>query len=94
MEFTARFDPDRKAGGFVVTFPGLDYGVTQGETADEAMEMATDPLACTIGNLLQQDLELPHQRQYRARNYRNCRPAHFRWRRDLQAATDSRSARG
>ena len=34
------FDPDRDAGGYVVTFPDFGYGVTQGETIEEGEEMA------------------------------------------------------
>ncbi len=38
--YLARFEPDREAGGYVVTFRDFGYGVTQGETDEEAMEMA------------------------------------------------------
>src|SRR5271157_5042044 len=38
--YLALFEPDRKAGGFVVTFPDFGYGVTQGETDKEATGMA------------------------------------------------------
>jgi len=37
--YAALFEPDRKAGGYVVTFPDFGYGGTQGETDEEAMEM-------------------------------------------------------
>ena len=35
--YLALFEPDRKAGGYVVTFPDFGYGVTQRETYAEAM---------------------------------------------------------
>ena len=36
MEHLALFEPDLEAGGFVVTFPDFSYGVTQGESEQEA----------------------------------------------------------
>ena len=48
--YLALFEPDRKAGGYVVTFPDFGYGATQGETEGEAMEMAQDLLLLTIGD--------------------------------------------
>jgi len=38
--YLALFEPDLKAGGYVVTFPDFGYGVTQGETDEEALAMA------------------------------------------------------
>ena len=53
--YQALFEPDLEAGGYVVTFPDFSYGVTQGETDREAMEMARDLLmlttAITSGNV-------------------------------------------
>ena len=40
VTYPALFEPDRQAGGFVVTFPDFRYGVTQGDTLEEAAEMA------------------------------------------------------
>jgi len=48
------FEPDRKAGGYVVTFPDFGYGVTQGETDAEAMERAQDLLMLTIGDYIRE----------------------------------------
>jgi len=48
--YLALFEPDPKAGGYVVTFPDFGYGVTQGENEEEAMEMALDLLMSTIGD--------------------------------------------
>lgn len=50
--YLALFEPDRKAGGYAVTFPDFGYGVTQGETGEEAMEMAQDLLVLTIGDFI------------------------------------------
>jgi len=32
LQFFALFEPAKEKGGFVVTFPDLDWGVTQGDT--------------------------------------------------------------
>ena len=50
--YLALFEPDHDAGGYVVTFPDFGYGVTQGETGEEAMEMARDLLMLTIGDYI------------------------------------------
>jgi predicted RNase H-like HicB family nuclease len=50
--YLALFEPDPKAGGYVVTFPDFGDGVTQGETEEEAMEMAQDLLMLTIGDCI------------------------------------------
>ena len=57
--YLALFEPDRKAGGYVVTFPDFGYGVTQGETDEEAMEMARDLLMLTIGDFIRESKPLP-----------------------------------
>jgi len=52
--YLALFEPDLKAGGYTVTFPDFGYGVTQGETDEEAMEMAQDLLMLTIGDYIRE----------------------------------------
>lgn len=42
--FTALIEPDLEEGGYVVTFPAIPNLATQGETLDEAREMAEDCL--------------------------------------------------
>jgi hypothetical protein len=42
--YQALFEPDPEEGGYVITFPDFGYGATQGETDQEAMEMAQDLL--------------------------------------------------
>jgi antitoxin HicB len=70
MIYYALFDPDREAGGFVVTFPDFGKGVTQGDSLAEATEMATDLLACLVSDLMKRDTDLPRARNYRGRHYR------------------------
>lgn len=42
--FTAVLEPDEEDGGYVVTFPAIPDLATQGETIEEAREMAEDCL--------------------------------------------------
>ncbi len=57
--YMALFEPDPKAGGYVVTFPDFGYGVTQGETDLEAIEMAQDLLLLTIDDFIREGKLLP-----------------------------------
>jgi antitoxin HicB len=68
--YLALFEADRKAGGFVVTFPDFGYGVTQGETAEEAIEMAQDLLMLTIGDYIRESASLPAPRRHRGSKFR------------------------
>jgi antitoxin HicB len=67
--YPALFEPDEQAGGFVVTFPDLPHGVTQGETVEEAIEMATDLLACLITDVMEKRQALPAPSKPRGRKY-------------------------
>jgi antitoxin HicB len=51
--YTAEFEPAEE-GGYIVRFPSLPDLITEGDTLDEAREMAAD--------LLQSYLELLHER--------------------------------
>jgi antitoxin HicB len=57
--YLALFEPDVNDGGYVVTFPDFGYGVTQGETDREAMEMAQDLLMLTIADYIREGKRLP-----------------------------------
>src|SRR6516165_8091963 len=46
-------------GGFVVTFPGFSFGVTQGDTEEEAQKMASDALALIIESYIERNQPLP-----------------------------------
>jgi antitoxin HicB len=63
--YLALFEPDRKAGGYVVTFPDFGYGVTQGESDVEAVEMAQDLLMLTIGDFIKESRPLPVPKRHR-----------------------------
>lgn len=45
--YTAVFEPAEE-GGYVVTFPAIPDLATQGETLDEARDMAADCLRCYL----------------------------------------------
>lgn len=58
MFYPARFDPAPE-GGFVVTFRDLPEAITQGDSHEEAMEMATDVLTETMDFYFEDRLEVP-----------------------------------
>ena len=68
--YLASFEPDLEAGGYVVTFPDFGYGVTQGETDQEAMEMAQDLLMLTIGDHIRKGKSLPVPSRRRGAKFR------------------------
>ena len=68
--YQALFEPDRKAGGYIVTFPDFGYGVTQGESDREAMQMAQDLLMLTIGDSIREGKALPAPSRHRGAKFR------------------------
>lgn len=62
MAYPARIEQDAD-GRFVVTFPDLPYGATDGATLDEALFEAQDCLDEVIAGLLADDKELPEPSQ-------------------------------
>jgi len=68
--YLALFQPDRKAGGFVVTLPDFGYGVTQRETDEEAIGMAQDLLMLTIGDYIWESKALQAPRRHRGSKFR------------------------
>ena len=59
MEYPAKFTPDRTAGGFVVTFPDVPEGITQGDTIEEAMAMASEALELALTFYTEKWVDLP-----------------------------------
>lgn len=66
----ARFEPDAEKGGFVVEFPDLPCGVTQGESEQEALEMAADVATMILNELIKRGQELPTPTKRRGHRYR------------------------
>lgn len=70
VSYYALFEPDREAGGFVITFPDFNWGVSQADTEEEARDMAEDLLATMIGDHIEQSQDLPRSRRRRGPRYR------------------------
>ena len=54
----------------MVTFPDFEWGITQGDTEEEAAVMAADALAMVIGDYIKKGMPLPTLRSYRGKKYR------------------------
>jgi antitoxin HicB len=74
MEYPAIFEPAEE-GGYLVRFPDFDWGVTQGDTEEEAGEMAADAIRTMIRELIRQGEEIPRPSRPRGRKYRMIRLA-------------------
>jgi len=48
MKFPVILTADEEDGGFVVTFPDIPEAITQGETREEALEMAKEALGLAL----------------------------------------------
>ncbi len=72
FQYQAMFEPAEE-GGFVVTFPDFTWGITQGDTEAEAMEMASDALGMVIEDHIAKSQPLPAARKYRGAKYRVIR---------------------
>ena len=59
MEYPARFTHDKLAGGFVVTFPDVPEAITQGDTLEEAMTMASEALELALTFYTEKWIDLP-----------------------------------
>jgi len=70
MQYQALFEPDSEKGGYVVTFPDFEWGVTQGDTEAEASEMAADALATVIAHYIEKGRPLPKAEVRRGKKYR------------------------
>ena len=60
-------------GGFVVTFPDFEWGVTQGDSDQEAQDMAADALSMVIGHYIAETRPLPVPHLRRGKRYRSVR---------------------
>lgn len=57
--YPARFSPDKKDGGYVVTFRDIPEAITQGETADECLEEAAGALQAALEGRIMSELDIP-----------------------------------
>lgn len=58
LAYPARLERD-ESGGFVVTFPDFQVGVTQGDTCQEAIAQAGDLLETMVANYMAEEWDLP-----------------------------------
>src|ERR1039458_4801276 len=59
MEYPARFTLDKEVGGYVVTFPDVPEAITQGDTIEEAMAMASEALTLALTFYTEKWADLP-----------------------------------
>src|SRR5437773_8510408 len=72
MEYAARFEPASE-GGFVVTFPDFGWGVSQGDTEEQARGMAVALLQTLVQEHIRNGEELPRPKKHRGRKLRAIR---------------------
>ncbi len=58
IAFRCRLEPDQD-GGYVVTFPDLPFGVTQGDTVSEALAEAADCLETILATVVEMERDIP-----------------------------------
>jgi len=68
IAFRCRLQPEED-GGFVVTFPDLPFGVTQGETVAEALNEAADCLETILAVLVDEGRDIPEPSKIRRGEY-------------------------
>ena len=74
MQYPALFEA-AKEGGFIVTFPDFDWGITQGDSEGDAKEMAADALRTMIQEHIRKGEPIPRPGKPRGRKYRVIRLA-------------------
>ena len=48
LAYPVKLEPDRESGGFVVRFPDIPEAITQGDSVEEALQMAQDALETAL----------------------------------------------
>ncbi|WP_417519852.1 type II toxin-antitoxin system HicB family antitoxin [Minwuia sp.] len=59
MRYLAVLTPDTEEGGFTVTFPDLPGCLSEGDTADAAIENAVDALSSHVEGLIKAEIAPP-----------------------------------
>jgi antitoxin HicB len=71
LGYCARFDPDPESDRFfTITFPDLDWGVSQGEDEEDGRAMALDLLRTMIREHIRKGEGIPRPRVRRGGRYR------------------------
>jgi antitoxin HicB len=69
MEYAALFEPAEE-GGFVITIPDFGWGISQGDTEEEAREMAAALLQTLVQEHIRKGEDLPLPTRPRGKKYR------------------------
>lgn len=69
LEFTVILEPQPE-GGFTVLVPALPEVVTEGETLDEALEMAAEAIRAVVGFRRDHGIPIPENPQPEVRRVR------------------------
>ncbi len=62
--YTIILEPDLEEGGYTVTVPALPGIVTQGESLEEAIEMAKDAIKLHLEGLMADGEPVPEEEQH------------------------------
>ncbi|HEV2687811.1 MAG TPA: type II toxin-antitoxin system HicB family antitoxin [Bryobacteraceae bacterium] len=74
LAYPALFEPEGK--GFVITFPDIPEAISEGNSAEEAMEYAIDALQTVLSEYINRRREIPRSRRRHGKNVRLvCLPA-------------------
>jgi antitoxin HicB len=57
--YPTKLTPDKKDGGYTVTFRDLPEAITQGDTVEECLEEATGALQAAFEGRIMDDLDIP-----------------------------------
>jgi len=68
IAFRCHLEPDED-GGYVVTFPDLPFGFTQGNTLDEALREAVDCLETILAVLVEEGRDIPEPSKIKRGEY-------------------------
>jgi antitoxin HicB len=72
LEYRVLFEPVEE-GGFVVHFPDFTWGVTQGDTEEQALEMAADVVQIYLADCIKNGRPLPVAKAHPGSRYRTVR---------------------
>ena len=72
LEYRVLLEPAEE-GGFVVHFPDFDWGVTQGNSEEEALEMAADVVQIYLADCIKRSQPLPVAKSHPGSRYRTVR---------------------
>jgi predicted RNase H-like HicB family nuclease len=69
VAYYARFEPDPESRYLIITFPDIEWGVSQGENEQDAREMATDLLRTLLGEHMRKGEPIPKAKTHRGARY-------------------------